>query len=107
MYTHKLGSYTENEDYLYLGDPEPHIRSQNIILHSNKFNWHTKATFNGKLMADELEENFSQAQKQYSVRRQQLREFTSFIKFECLPLLKDTVTEIEFGLFSGCPQYFR
>ena len=101
MYTHELGFYTENEDFLCLDDSESHIRSQNIILHSKWFKWHIKITFNGKLITEDIEGNFVNAQKQYSIRRQQLEAFTFFIKFECLPLLENTVTEIEFGLSSS------
>lgn len=99
MYAHEVGSYIENEDFLCLDDPEPHVRSQNIILHSKGFKWHIKLTFNGNLITDKIGRPFAQAQKEYSIRRQQLRAFTFFIKLECLPLLENTVTETEFGLF--------
>ena len=100
MYVHELGSYTENEDFLCLDDSEPHVRSQNIILHSNGFKWHIKITYNGKLIIEEMKGDSLKAQKRYSIRRQQLRKFTSCIKFECLSLLENTVTEIEFELSS-------
>ena len=36
------------------------------------------------------------AQEKYQIRRQQLRAFILFIKFDCLPFLENTVTEVEF-----------
>jgi Protein kinase domain len=93
----ELGAYTENEDFLCRGDVEPHIRSQNIIFYSESSKWHIKITFKGNTITRNVEETFIKAQKIYSIRRQQLRAFIPFIKFECLPLLEDTVTEVEFG----------
>jgi tRNA A-37 threonylcarbamoyl transferase component Bud32 len=93
----KLGAYAENEDFLCRGDAEPHIRSQNIIFYSASSRWHIKVTFKGNTITGDVEETFIKAQKIYSIRRQQLRAFIPFIRFECLPLLEDTVTEVEFG----------
>jgi serine/threonine protein kinase len=93
----KLGAYAENEDFLCRGEAEPHIRSQGIIFCSASSRWHIKVTFKGNTITGDVEETFIKAQKIYSIRRQQLRAFISFIKFESLPLLEDTVTEVEFG----------
>ena len=93
----EMGAYAENEDFLCLGDDEPHIRSQNIVFRSGSSRWHIKITFKGKTVTGDVGETFIKAQKTYSIRRQQLRAFISFINFECLPLLEDTVTEVEFG----------
>lgn len=93
----KLGHYAEHEDFLCHGDPEPHIRSQNVIFYSGSSKWHIKVTFKGKIITRDVEGAFIKAQKKYAIRRQQLQAFISFIKFECLPLLEDTVTEVEFG----------
>jgi serine/threonine protein kinase len=93
----ELGAYAENEDFLCLGDDEPHIRSQNIVFYSESSRWHIKITFKGNTITRDVGETFIKAQKNYSIRRQQLQAFISFIKFEYLPLLKDTVTEVEFG----------
>lgn len=93
----ELGAYAENEDFHCRGDPEPHIRSQNIIFSSESSRWHIKITFKGNTITRDVEKTFTKAQKIYAIRRQQLRAFISFIKFECLPLLEDTVTEVEFG----------
>src|SRR5271170_7162833 len=93
----ELGTYSENEDFLCLGDDEPHIRSHNIVFYSGSFRWHIKITFKGNTITRHVGETFIKAQKNYSIRRQQLRAFISFIKFECLPLLENTVTEVEFG----------
>ncbi|KAI9889131.1 MAG: hypothetical protein M1814_005793 [Vezdaea aestivalis] len=94
LFSIELGTYAENEDFLCRGDAEPHIRSQNVIFCSKGARWHIKVTFKGNIITRAA---FIKSQQSYSIRRQQLRAFTSNIKFECLPLLEDTVTEIEFG----------
>lgn len=99
----ELGAYVENEDFLCRGDAEPHIRSQHIIFYSESSRWYIKVTFRGNTITGDVEETFIKAQKIYRIRRQQLRAFISFIKFECLPLLEDTVTEVEFGPIPAGP----
>ena len=93
----RLGVYSENKSFLCYGDAEPHLRSQNVIFYWKSSRWHTKVTFRGKTITGNVDGIFAEAQQNYPIRRQQLRAFTLFIKFECLPLLKDTVTEVEFG----------
>lgn len=93
----ELGDYAENEDYQVRNDAEPHIRSQNIIFLSEGFRWHIKVTFKGNTITRDVDKTFIKAQEKYLIRRQQLRAFILFIKFDCLPLLEDTVTEVEFG----------
>ena|SRR5947209_6136443 len=73
------------------------IRSQNIVFYSASSRRHIKVTFKGNTITGDVEETFIKAQEIYSIRRQQLRAFISFIKFECLPLLEDIITEVEFG----------
>ena len=92
----ELGPYAENEDFLCRGDAEPHVRSQNIIFSSKDSRWYIKVTFKGNTITGNAEEIFIKAQKNYSIRRQQLRAFIFNIKFECLPLLEDTATKVEF-----------
>lgn len=93
----ELGDYTENEDYQVHNDAEPHIRSQNIIFFSKGFRWHIKVTFKGNTITRDVDKIFIKAQEKYAIRRQQLRAFILSIEFDCLPLLEDTVTEVEFG----------
>ena len=93
----ELGDYAENEDFQVRNDAEPHIRSQNIIFSSESARWHIKVTFKGNTITGDVDETFIKAQKNYPIRRQQLRAFILFIKFDFLPLLEDTVTEVEFG----------
>jgi serine/threonine protein kinase len=100
----ELGAYAENENFLCLGGDEPHIRSQNIVFYSDSSRWHIKVTFKGNTIIGDVGDAFIEAQKNYSIRRQQLRAFISFIKFECLPLLEDTVTEVEFGPIPVTPE---
>ena len=93
----ELGDYAENRAYQVSNDAEPHIRSQNIVFSSEGSRWHVKVTFKGNTITRDVDETFIKAQEKYTIRRQQLRAFILFIKFDCLPLLEDTVTEVEFG----------
>ncbi|KAF2182593.1 kinase-like protein [Zopfia rhizophila CBS 207.26] len=95
-YEIELGAYKENVDFRSRGEPEPHIRSQNIIFSCEGHRWHIKVTFRGGILRGEVPDAFIKAQKKLSIRRQQLRTFIWFIQLECLPLLEDTVTEVEF-----------
>lgn len=103
----ELGAYKEDEDFLCRGDPEPHLRSQNAIFHSDGYKWHIKITFRGRILREKVAEAFLKVQKQRAVRRQQLQTFISFIKFECLPLLGNTVTEVEFRPMSRAKRRLR
>lgn len=84
----ELGEYAENEDYQVCNEAEPHIRSQNIIFSSEGSRWHIKVTFKGNtIVTRDVDETFIKAQERYPIRRQQLRAFILFIKFDCPPPL--------------------
>lgn len=93
----EMGHYAENEGYQVRNEAEPHIRSQNIIFSSEGFRWHIKVTFKGNTITSDVDKTFIKVQEKLMIRRQQLRAFISFIMFDGLPLLQDTVTEVEFG----------
>ena len=57
----ELGAYAENEDFHCRGDPEPHIRSQNIIPYSESFRWHIRVTFKGNIITGGVDETFVKA----------------------------------------------
>ncbi|GIK07169.1 hypothetical protein Aspvir_002825 [Aspergillus viridinutans] len=81
-------SYTENEDYLAEGKPEPNIRSQTLIYHSGDSKWWIKVTFKGET---------SHGLQQKTSKRERRKEFQSFLQhidYSSLPLLDDTVTEV-------------
>jgi hypothetical protein len=80
-------SYSEHDDYLAEGKPEPSIRSQTLIYHSGNSKWWIKVTFKGELHGLE----------QRTQKRERRREFQNFVKhidYSSLPLLDDTVFEV-------------
>ena len=84
-------TYGEDESYLCTGEPEPHVRWQEILFHSQNLSWRVKVVYH------------SQNPSGYSIenrwmRRKEFQDFVSIIKFEELPLLDNTVTLVELGL---------
>ncbi|EAW20354.1 protein kinase family protein [Aspergillus fischeri NRRL 181] len=91
-------SYSENDAYLTEGKPEPNVRSQMLIYHSDNSKWWVKVTFKGEI---------SQGLEQRTPKRERRREFQNFVKdvdYSSLPLLDDTVTEVLLEELSE-PQY--
>lgn len=103
----ELEDYAENEDYQVRNDTEPYIRSQNIIFFSDGFRWHINVTFKGNTITRDVDKTFIKAQEKYLIRRQQLRAFILFIKFDCLPLLEDTAPRLNLGPFRLLPEDYH
>ena len=105
------GKYVENESFLCLGHPEPHIRHQELIFHSQQSRWNIKVTFR----SEAIQQQFTKATshdtcifvrepiKKKLERRQEFQNFIQHINFQELPLISDTVTEINLVLES--PQF--
>ena len=105
---HVRGKYVENESFLCLGHPEPHIRHQELIFHSQHSRWNIKVTFR----SEAIEQQFTKATshdicifvrepiKKKLERRQEFQNFIHHINFHELPLIPDTVTEINLVLES-------
>lgn len=92
--------YHEHEDFKCYGDPEPHIRSQNLLYRSGDSRWHIKLTFEGTIIREDDPEVFQNEQRNRKARSRQLRDLAQCIRFECLPLIDDTVTEVIFTSFN-------
>lgn len=79
----ELKLYTENQDSLVVGAPEPNARSQALVFHSNQHKWWIKVTFIGTV-----------SPKMKRERRQEYQELIRLIDYASLHLLDDMVTEL-------------
>ena len=94
--------YTEEDSFRCLGDPEPYVRRQGVISHSQGSKWNINVTFNSGTLKEIHEngshgvcESLSNPIKNKLNRRQKFKFFIRMIKFDKLTLLDNTVTEIE------------
>jgi len=97
--------YTEDDSFRCVGDPEPYVRRQDVVLYSQGSKWNIKVTFNSvalkafhengsngvcKFLSDPIKNKLN--------RRREFQSFIRLINFEKLTLLDNTVTEIELML---------
>ena len=102
------GKYVENESFLCLGHPEPHIRHQELTFHSQQSKWNIKVTFRSEAIQQQLAEATShdtcifvrEPIKNKLERRREFQDFIQYINFHKLSLIPDTVTEINLLLES-------
>ncbi|RVX67795.1 hypothetical protein B0A52_07723 [Exophiala mesophila] len=97
----KFTLYKEQEDFQYIGAPEPFSRSQNLILNRHGLTWHVKFTFNSDVLRTVSDADCVFTRKiveHMPKRRDELRSFILTIDFSNLELLPDTVTEVQFSL---------
>lgn len=90
-------SYTENEDFLVEGKPEPSSRSQILIFRVANLSWWVKVTLRGEVLRVTEEQTTEQDGKRKTLKRQRRKEYQDFISlidFGFLPLLDDTVSEV-------------
>ncbi|KAI3055358.1 hypothetical protein CBS147353_11338 [Aspergillus niger] len=90
-------SYTENEDFLVEGKPEPSSRSQTLIVRLANLSWWVKVTLRGETLRVTERQATEQVGKQKTLKRQRRKEYQDFISlidFRSLPLLDDTVSEV-------------
>ncbi|PYH95073.1 kinase domain protein [Aspergillus ellipticus CBS 707.79] len=95
----ELKSYSENQDFLAEGKPEPSSRSQNLIYLLDDNRWWVRVTLLGTiggLIHDAKREQTSKRE-----RRQLFQNFITRISYKSLPLLADTVTEIIIGEYTA------
>ncbi|KAL9609947.1 MAG: hypothetical protein Q9167_005320 [Letrouitia subvulpina] len=101
------GKYIENESFLCLGYPEPHIRHQELIFYSQQSKWNIKVVFR----SEAIQQQFGKASHDNCIfiaepiedkpkRRREFQSFIRYIEFHNLPLIHDTVTEINLVLES-------
>lgn len=102
------GKYVENESFLCLGHPEPHIRHQELVFHSQQSKWNIKVTFRSEAIHQQFTEATShdtcifvrEPIKKRFERRQEFQNVIKYINFHELPLIPDTATEINLVLES-------
>ena len=103
------GKYIEDESFLCLGYPEPHIRHQESIFYSERSKWSVKVTFRSEAIQQQFSGYRSRAtcifvRKPIKNKLERRREFQSFmqcIDFEKLSLIPNTVTEVSLVLESA------
>ncbi|CAI6342319.1 unnamed protein product [Periconia digitata] len=93
--------YHEQEDFKCRGDPEPHIRSQNLLYRSDSYRWHIRFTFKGTIIREGDPSIFQDEQMNRKTRGRQLRDLAQHVQFGHLPLIDDTVTEVVFTPFNA------
>ncbi|KAL9609465.1 MAG: hypothetical protein Q9167_005771 [Letrouitia subvulpina] len=102
------GKYVEDESFLCLGYPEPHVRHQELILNSQQFKWNIKVVFRSEAIQQQFEKASSHdtcifIREPINNKLERRREFQSFIRcfdFHNLPLIHNTTTEINLLLKS-------
>lgn len=88
----ELKEYSESQDHLVAGTPEPNSCPQTLIYHFEDRQWWIKVTFLGTLFqTDETEPIHKIAKRE---RRKEYQEFANLINYRTLPLLDDTVSEL-------------
>ena len=95
----ELKQYSEGQDHLVYGFPEPNSRSQTLIYHFQDRQWWIKVTFLGTLFqGDETEPTHKTTKRE---RRKEYRGFINLIDYQTLPLLNDTVSELLLEKITG------
>jgi hypothetical protein len=90
--TVELQSYSENQDYLAQGKPEPSSRSQTLVYRLGDCEWWIKVTFVGTISrALNASEKQSRSKREL---REKYQDFVKLIQYNSLPLLDNTVTEV-------------
>ncbi|KAJ5952858.1 uncharacterized protein N7479_011271 [Penicillium vulpinum] len=88
----ELQSYSENIDFDCDDLPEPKIRHQTLIFRNHSCKWHIKVTVIGTVFG------FRSIKKSLPERHHEFKQFALSIDYTSLPLIADTVTEIEYTL---------
>ena len=90
------GQYTESEDHLCHGHPEPHARHQRLLIIVGDSKWHVKVTFRSSAIQKQRRWSpfVGSPSKIKSERRREFQDLIQCIDFRRIALLHDTVTEV-------------
>lgn len=89
-----LSTYTEDESFLCTGELEPHCRQQQITYVCQRKRWHVRIAFSIRIQDYKHASDTPPLLKKLQ-RQREFQQFIRRINFSRLPLIDNTVTEVQ------------